>query len=393
MDSISLIINPGSTSKKLALFKGQEQVAEAYFESFKDSHRVTWNLNNQSSQLDITQDYFDNSRELFTRKLVEDGLLKDKGDIQLVAVRTVAPGTFFLQNHLVTTEVLVKMEKAKELAPLHLTPAISEIRSALLDRPDLQVCAISDSQFHHSLPETAYLYGIDYSDSQKFDIRRFGYHGISVSSVIRKLKHRLNQVPNRVIVCHLGGGCSVTAVKDGMSIDTSMGFTPLEGLVMSTRVGNIDPGAVLQIIREKSMDYDEIEDYLNKQSGLLGISQETGDMKALLDGVKEKKTNCERAVNVFIYRLKKIIGSYMAILGGIDYLVFTATIGQRSDPIRLMTCQGLEALGIMIDIEKNKHPEESNGYISPYQTSTHVMVIPTDEMHEIAMQAQELINA
>ncbi|MCR4311427.1 MAG: acetate kinase, partial [Candidatus Taylorbacteria bacterium] len=256
--------------------------------------------------------------------------------------------------------------------------------------PHIPIIGVSDSAFHSTLPAEAYTYALPHDVVEKWNIRKFGYHGSSFASVARKVGDMQGGVPTRMIICHLGSGSSITAVKDGKSIDTTMGFTPLEGLVMGTRVGDVDAGAVIHVGEVLDSSFADLEKLFYTKSGMLGVSGTSGDIRDLLAREFQGDERAKLALNVFVYRIQKYIGSYIAVLGGLDALVFCATIGERSFIMRKRICHTLGVFGVTIDEEKNKEVISRDSFIHK-EGSVPVVVMTTDEMGEIAREASKLV--
>ncbi|MHB0978165.1 MAG: acetate kinase [Minisyncoccota bacterium] len=287
--------------------------------------------------------------------------LNDQFDV--IAFRVVAPGNFFREHKVIDEEFLTQLESARIKAPLHVERLLSEIKFFRAKFPNVKMVAISDSAFHFTLPDYVRLYSLPINDTKEFDIEHFGYHGISLSSIVEILKSR-GLLPEKVIICHLGGGSSITALKNGESIDTSMGFTPLSGLTMATRVGEIDPGALVYLSEVKNLHGEKFEEYLANQCGFFGFAG-TPSMKQLLaqEAMDEKSA---LVIKMFVYQVQKYIGAYAVALGGLDLLVFSGGIGEVSEPIRSKILAGLGALG------------------------QNVLVVPTNESAEMVRLAKNL---
>lgn len=270
-------------------------------------------------------------------------------------------------------------------------PALSEIKKVReIFGEDKPIIGVSDSAFHATIPEQAKLYAIPIEDSRRFGIRRFGYHGISVQSVIGRTAGLLGRMPEKVIVCHLGGGASITAVKNGQSIDTSMGFTPLEGLVMATRVGDIDAGTVLYLSEKLNKNQKELEAYFNNNCGLLGLSGKSDDIRELLVNEKNGDLDSKLALQIYVNRIKQYIGRMAAVLGGVDLLIFAGTVGERSFIMRERICDNLKFLGIELDEEMNNKSEGVEAEIGKTGGGTQILIVKTDEMEEIAKETYRL---
>ncbi len=393
MEQKILIINPGSASKKYAFYVGDEEVLRAHFEAENDVFLVSW-LEKGQTEKEILSDYdYKKSTEKFLKKVVYGEKIKEYGEITGVAIRTVASGTYFLEHHLIDEDFLDKISEAEDRAPLHLSSFLHEIRELQNILPEVKKYSISDSAFYSKKNKPSKYYGLPVQIAEEYDMYRFGYHGISASSVVRKLKKEMVVLPLDTIICHLGSGISVIGVKNGIGFDTSMGFTPLEGAVMSTRSGNIDAGALCYLLKRKGFSSDELISFLNKKCGLLGLSSgKTDDMRELIRGEDGGDEDAKRAIDVFVYRIKKEIGSMVFALGGVELVVFTATMGERSNIIREKVCTGMKDLGIVLNKEKNKKTTEMNGVISEDDSPVKVVVVKTDEMGEMFEIFKEIIQ-
>ncbi len=380
-----LIINTGSTSKKYSFYIDEKKVYTAHFEMEGDSLIVTETIDTISEKKTIEKDNYANAVGFIAESLIEHKIIDNKKDINLVGIRIVAPGEYFLVNKLIDEEYLIMAEAALQKVPLHLGPALAEIKNTkkILGN-DVAIVGVSDTAFHATIPEASRFYAIPIKDSRDLGLCRFGYHGISVQSVTAKAAQTLGKLPEKVIVCHLGGGASVTAVKNGESIDTSMGFTPLEGLVMATRVGDIDSGAVLYLSEKLGKNIKELEHYFNNQCGLLGLSGKSDDIRELLELEKNGDLDAALALKVYVTRIKQYIGRMAAILGGVDLLILAGTVGERSFIMRERICENLEFLGIELDKEINNASNGIDVELSKSGSKTKVLVIKTDEMEEIA---------
>jgi len=304
-------------------------------------------------------------------------------DVHAVGHRVVHGGELFGNSTLITDEVLKGIEDCIELAPLHNPNNITGILAARhVFGPKLPQVAVFDTSFHHSIPEHAYLYAIPYHLYRRHRIRRYGFHGTSHRYVAERYQmlRGLSKEQTNVITLHLGNGCSAAAIRGGKSIDTSMGMTPLEGLVMGTRSGDIDPAIVSLIVSKEGLSASEAEALLNSQSGLLGISGLTNDMRVLLQEL-EQHADCRArlAIEVFCYRARKYVGAFLACMGGADAIVFTGGIGENSPQVRARICQGLEWAGLRLENESNDRTVGLEGQISTDDSSLHALVIPTDE--------------
>jgi acetate kinase len=321
------------------------------------------------------------------------GVIKDKSEIEAVGHRVVHGGEAFSGSVLITDEVIEKIRENIELAPLHNPHNLRGIMACKRLLPDTPQVAVFDTAFHQKMPEYAFIYGLPYELYKKYKIRRYGFHGTSHRYVSKRASEILG-VPIeklRIITAHLGNGCSMAAVKYGVSVDTTMGFTPLEGLLMGTRSGDIDPAIVLYIMGKEGLTMAEVNALLNKHSGLVGISGVSSDMREIIREMKNGNMRAKLAFDVFCYRVKKYIGAYAAVMGGVDAIVFTAGIGENSPDVRKSVCEGLEFLGIKIDDEKNNSPEREK-IITTDDSPVKVLVIPTNEELVIALDTAEIVS-
>ncbi len=322
------------------------------------------------------------------------GVIKRKEEIDAVGHRVVHGGETFSGSVLINDEVLKQIRACIEYAPLHNPHNLRGINACIKLLPDIQQVAVFDTAFHQKMPKVAYIYGIPYSLYKKYSVRRYGFHGTSHYYVANKaaelLKRDINEL--KIITCHLGNGCSITAVKKGESVDTSMGFTPLEGLIMGTRSGDIDPAVLLYIMSREELTMQQGNTLLNKHSGLLGISGISSDMRDLEEERENGNKMAVLAIDIFCYRIKKYIGAYFASLGGADSIVFTGGIGENSSLIRKLSLSNLECLGINIDDEKNESNSKEATIISKNNSKVTIFVIPTNEELVIAKETMKFIN-
>lgn len=322
------------------------------------------------------------------------GVISSVKEISGIGHRVVHGGEEFSDSVLLMDEVVEKIQAYADLAPLHNPPNIMGIRACKKFLPHAAQVAVFDTAFHHSIPPKAYLYGLPYEIYEKYKIRKYGFHGTSHRYVARRAGSVLN-LPREslnVITCHLGNGCSIAAVEKGRSVDTSMGFTPLEGLVMGTRCGDIDP-AVLFYLGEKGYSVNDLNNLLNKKSGLLGISGVSNDMRNLLAEKEKGNGRAALAIDIFCYRIRKYIGAYMAVLGNTRGIVFTGGIGENNSFIRKECLCGMESLGIEIADDRNKRAVKGmEAQISKDTSGIKVLVVPTNEELSIAQDTYELAH-
>jgi acetate kinase len=325
----------------------------------------------------------------------ENGVLTSLHEIDAVGHRVVHGGERFNSSILITDEVIEKIEECISLAPLHNLPNLKGIRAIEKLMPGVAQVAVFDTAFHQTMPEKAYMYALPYELYSEKCIRRFGFHGTSHHYVSARAFEILNLNPEgtKMITCHIGNGGSITAIKDGKSIDTSMGMTPLEGLIMGTRAGDIDAGTVLFLMEQNGYSIEDISKLLNNKSGLLGISGVSSDMRDIQRKIEEGNQRATLAVEMFQYRIKKYIGAYIAALGGLDILVFTGGIGENNFKIRQLICKDLEYLGISINEELNNGSTGEEIILSAENSRVKVIVIPTDEELVIASDTLKIVSS
>jgi len=326
----------------------------------------------------------------------ETGAIRDVSDLSAIGHRVVHGGELFSDSVLIDQKVIDTIARLSELAPLHNPPNLMGIRAAMKLAPQAPQVAVFDTAFHQSIPPYAYIYALPYDLYSKHGIRRYGFHGTShkyVASRARRILEALG-VPResqRIITCHLGNGVSFTAVKGGKSFDTSMGLTPVEGLVMGTRCGDIDPAIIPFLEKELGYTADDVDELMNKKSGLLGVSGVSNDMRDVESKAQAGHERSKLAFDIFCYRARKYIGGYAAAMGGLDAIVFTAGIGEHSPTVRAAICSGLEFLGVRVDPEKSvKCSSECD--ISADERGVRVLVIPTNEELAIARETARVIS-
>ena len=321
------------------------------------------------------------------------GVISSLGEIGAVGHRLVHGGEKFAASVIINDEVIAEVEACNDLAPLHNPANLIGVRACRQIMPDVPMVGVFDTAFHQTMPPKAYLYGIPHQYYQEHKVRRYGFHGTSHNYVSQRVHHLAELDPDnsRVIVCHLGNGASVTAVKNGKSVDTSMGLTPLEGLIMGTRSGDLDPGVIEYIAKKEHMTLEEVLKVLNKESGVLGLSGVSSDFRDLAEAMEQGNEQAAVAVEAFCYRVAKHIGAYTAALNGVDAIVFTAGIGENAAHIRSMVCDYLGFLGITIDEEKNAVRGKETEISTPDSTVS-VFVIPTNEELAIARETAALLG-
>ncbi len=324
----------------------------------------------------------------------EYGVIASMGEIDAVGHRVVASGEAFKKPTLVTDETMKIMEEIKDLAPLHNPAAIIGVNACKEAMPNTPMVLVFDTSFHFTMPDYAYMYAIAYEDYEKYQIRRYGYHGTSHKFVSQEAAKYLGKKPEelKIVTCHLGNGSSITAVNGGKCVDTSMGFTPLAGVPMGTRSGDIDFAVAEYIAKKENMSFSEVSTYLNKKCGMLGVSGGLSDFRDLRAARAEGNYRAKLALDMFAYNCKKYVGAYAAAMNGVDCIVFTAGVGENTPSMRAAICADMDYLGVEIDEEKNN--QKNNGDIidiSSADSKVKVLVIPTNEELVIARETVELL--
>lgn len=322
------------------------------------------------------------------------GCIKDFNEIDAVGHRVVHGGEKFNKSVLITDEVIAKVKECYDLAPLHNPVNIAGIEAITDILPNVPQVGVFDTAFHQTMPAHAYMYALPYEDYEKYGVRRYGFHGTSHRYVARRACDflGLDYENQRIITCHIGNGGSITAVKDGVSIDTSMGLTPVEGLMMGTRCGDVDPAALLYIQQKEGLDAEGMQALINKKSGVLGISGLSSDMRDIENAIEQGNERAKLALDMYEYRIIKYVGAYTAALGGVDVIVFTAGVGENQIATRERVCKQLAYLGIEFDSDKNNCRGEEVEISRP-KSKVRVVVIPTDEEYMIARDTQAIVEA
>ena len=391
-NSLILVVNPGSSSRKYALFKNGEICANVNFE-FEDN-KVTGKVEYEGSKYPAAYDDKDlsNVSAYILPLLHQYSVISDEETIKAIGVRVVAPSMKFMRDALITDEIITSLEAIQQKAPLHITTVLAEIKQIKSHFGGVPLVAISDTAFHINKNEFAWNYGIDVDLANKTEIKRYGYHGISIGSVVYYLKEK-NILEPKTVICHLGSGSSLTAVQDGVGVDTTMGYSPLEGLMMATRSGTIDLSAALAIKHELGLSDIEIEQYLNKKCGLLGVSGSSNDIRQLIDSESNGDDRARIALGMFVYRVQLAIGQMVASMGGVDQLIFTGTVGERSFIIRERILSKLGYLGFECDKTVNDNTyEPKNPTVITKKSGKKALVVLTDEAAEIVRRTEEFIE-
>lgn len=384
----TLVVNPGSSSRKYALYRGDKIALEIALENTKNGfemcHQTT---GEQQFCKSITAKDFKNSFSLITEE-VEKYLFKENlGKLNFVAIRVVAPGTYFQKHTEITDEYVKKMKEREISTPLHIPIILREIKNARESFKQAKVIAVSDSAFFAEMPAKAREYSITSEDSKKLDIYRFGYHGLSVASITRRIHSIIGIEPEKMVVCHVGNGTSVSAVKNGVGVDTTMGFSPSSGLPMGSRAGDLDAPALLELMRVKNWKPTDAELYINTRCGLAGLGNDS-DIRTLLDRKSQNDAAAVHALEVFSYKIQQAVAKMTVALGGMDVLVLTATASVRSFELRKIILSGLEHLGVNLNEDRNNLLVGKDGVISVRNSPVKVVVMKTDEMGEMAYIAR-----
>jgi acetate kinase len=401
-----LVINAGSSSVKYYLYKmpPAEVLARGSVERIGEkTSNLTHVFGSRTYASNVNTPGVDEAVHLVLDTLVRGdvGVLDDIADVGAVGHRVVHGGEEFTGSVIVDEHVIASIEKFADLAPLHNPPNLAGIRAVAAKLPGMPQVACFDTAFHTTIPRVAYLYGLPYELYEKYRIRRYGFHGISHRYVARRVAALMGRDKYGVnaITCHLGNGCSITAVKGGHSIDTSMGFTPLEGVPMGTRSGDLDP-AILFYLADKGYTPQSLKTLCNKQSGLLGISGLSNDIRNLLELSAQGNKRATLAIDVFCYRIRKYIGAYTAVLEPLDAIAFTGGIGENAVRLREQICGGMSQLGVQLDRTANEATVGNEAQISAAGSRVKVFAIPTNEQvaiakdtYELAAQGQPLASA
>ena len=392
-----LVINCGSSSIKYKLYEmdSRQTLAAGGIEKIGlPGAFLKIKMNDGSSKV-IEAEIPDHSVGI---KMFDALLNKEYGAISSLdeigaAGHRIVHGGVFTKSQVVTDQMIEEWKQYMDLAPLHSYAHLKGYNAVKQLLPNLKQVFVFDTAFHQTMPDYAYMYALPYQYYTEDHIRRYGAHGTSHRYVTQRSAEVFGQLPKRLITCHIGNGASISAVLDGKCIDTSMGLTPLEGLMMGTRTGDIDSSAILTIMKKEGLTPDEANDLLNKKSGLLGVTGISSDMREVEKASREGNERATLALKMYNYRIRKYIGTYAAVLGGVDALVFTAGVGEHQWDVREGALEGLEFLGIELDKEKNKANNGEEEIISTPSSRVKVAVIPTDEEWMIASDTLALVNA
>ena len=389
MDTLTLIANPGSASRKYALYRGDSLLAALHFEYKEGRIACTITISDRHEPVDVDLHDLGDTAGQVLPILKHHNLIHNSEHISRIGLRVVAPSSYFLRDRILDDEPVNRLRELEPRAPLHITATLHELDVLRSAFPGATIVGVSDSAFHTTKPDYAWNYGVRLQDADRFEIKRFGYHGISVASVVHELKH-IDKLPPRVIVAHLGSGASVTAIHGGRSLDTTMGYSPLEGLIMATRVGSIDPTATNMLQTQLRLNDEQMEDYLNNHSGLLGLSEVSSAINELLEHEADGHHNAHLALETYTFAVQKAIGAMAAGMAGVDILVFTGTVGERSFQMRKRIVERLHFLDLNLDESANNSCDDPRKptVISGAAQSKPIYVVPTDESGEMLRRVQ-----
>jgi acetate kinase len=398
---IILVLNCGSSSIKYQLFNmsdGYKLLAKGLLERIglvdsvlthkptdKEPYKVINDIPDHTTGINLVMEALTNPKH---------GVIKDASQIKAVGHRVVNGGESYKESVLVDNEVKKQIEINSELAPLHNPANLKGILSVEKLIPGVPQVAVFDTSFHQTMPDYAFMYALPYEYYEKYKIRKYGYHGTSHKFVAYKAARLLEKDMRelKIITCHLGNGASITAIQNGRSIDTSMGFTPVDGLIMGTRTGEIDPGVLIYIADKEHLNVTGVNNLINKKSGVAGISQLSSDMRDLELAASEGNEKAILALNMYAYKVKKFIGSYIAVLNGLDLLIFTGGVGENDFKMRAMICSDMQSLGIKFDFDANNGTRGKDKILSAPDSKVIVMSITTDEEFVIASDTKNIVE-
>ena len=394
-----LVLNNGSSSVKYKLIDSDTKrvLAEGGVEKIglPDSFIKFKTPEGKKETVEVSMpDHKEAIRQVF--KVLTDpekGVIRNLDEIDAVGHRVVHGMEYFNKSVLITPEVIARVKECYPVAPLHNPANITGIEAILDLLPEVPQVGVFDTAFHQTMPAKAYMYALPYEDYEKYGIRRYGFHGTSHRYLSRRACEflGLDYDKQRIITCHIGNGGSITAIRDGKSVDTSMGLTPTEGLMMGTRVGDVDPGALTYLMERRDIGYKELQKIINKESGVLGVSGISNDMRDIEDGIEAGNERAILAMDMYEYHILKYIGAYTAVLGGADVIVFTGGVGENQTSTRETICKSLAYLGVTFNAEANK-VRGSEIEISGPDSKIRVVVIPTDEELMIATDTAEIVG-
>ena len=395
-----LVLNCGSSSVKYQLIDmdNHQWLAKGVVSRIGMSGAVVQQKRSDGDEVTISGEILDHimAIEYVITMLMSanHGVIKDKSEIDAIGHRVVHGGENFTESCLITPKIMQELRRLIELAPLHNPHNLRGIQATQNTLPDVPNVAVFDTAFHHKMPDYAYIYGLPYQLYRKYKIRRYGFHGMSHAYVSRRLAEMVERGLRemKVITCHLGNGASLAAIEKGTSVDTSMGFTPLEGLVMGSRSGDLDPAVILHIMGREELSLHEANTLLNKHSGMVGISGVSSDMREIIEEMENGAYSAKLAFRVYCYRIKKYIGAYAAAMGGLDAIAFTGGVGENSMQVRAEVLKGLEFLGIKLDKRRNNAATGKESIISAKDSQVAVAVVPTNEELVIAVDTAAIVG-
>jgi acetate kinase len=396
----ALILNCGSSSIKYKLFDMESEavIAQGGLERIGIAGSRLKLVDPNGEKVIIERDIAGHEEGIsFILSVLKDeklGCIKEYNEIDAIGHRVVHGGEKFASSVLIDDEVIAKVVECCELAPLHNPANLEGIYAMQKILPGTPQVAVFDTAFHQSMPDYAYMYGLPYELYTKYGVRRYGFHGTSHRYVSRRACEILNvdYEKQRIITAHIGNGGSITAIQNGKSVDTSMGLTPVEGLLMGTRCGDVDPGVLTFIMNKEGLDANRLSNLMNKDSGVLGVSGVSSDMRELEVAVAEGNPRAILAMKMYGYRIKKYVGAYAAAMGGVDILVFTGGVGENQTSMRKAVCQGMEYMGIKLDNSINDGLRGQEMVISTPESKVTVIVVPTDEEYVIASDTQAILR-
>ena len=393
-----LVINSGSSSLKYQLIDMETEAVLAKGNCERigiEGSKLTHKAKGKEVEIQQPMPNHNVAVQLVLKELTdkEAGVISSMDEIDAVGHRVVASGEAFKKTTLVTPEAMVLMEEIKDLAPLHNPAAIVGVKACQAAMPKTPMALVFDTGFHFTMPDYAYMYAVDYAHYEKYKVRRYGFHGTSHSFVSKRAAEVAGKPYEdlKIIVCHLGNGASLSAVKNGKSVDTSMGLTPLEGLIMGTRSGDMDPAIMEFIAKKENLDIAGVMNVLNKKSGVLGLSGVSSDFRDIEEAAEAGNDRAAKALAAYNYRVVKYIGAYTAAMDGVDVIAFTAGLGENGKSMRKAVCEHLSYLGIKIDDEANS-VRGKDIVISTPDSKVKVMVIPTNEELAIARETLALVK-
>ncbi len=383
----TLVVNPGSSSKKYALFRNGKEIFSVLLERTGDGFSRCVEINEMRQKCeDLSATHYDDGLQYALELAIASKAITQSSEITRIGVRIVAPGTFFTKHRVIDNMYVRMLSERADAAPLHIPHELKEISAIKKLFPMARMIGISDSAFHASMPPHARQYSIPKKDTRDFDLYRFGYHGLSVASVVRQVALKDGVVPHRMVVCHIGSGVSVTALRDGKSVETTMGFAPTSGLMMGGRAGEIDPSALLYLYKRYRNNLEKTDMAVSQLGGLFGMLG-NADLRVALDRYERKDPDALIAIPMYFEGIRKAIGAMSAVLGGLDMLVLTGTASERNQYVRSMITERFEYLGLELSEKENEILVGGCDVITTPKSAVKVLVVHTEETAEIASVA------